>query len=904
MKKLVKIVSWLFAAGSIVLIAGSFYIYAVMVPELPSIEHLEDTQYQVPLRVYDQNEILLAEFGEHRRIPVSFEKIPRSLIDAVVAVEDDQFWNHVGVDFFALLAATYEVVTTGRKTRGGSTVTMQVARNFFLSPEQTYSRKFNEILLALKIESELSKEKIMELYLNKIFLGHRSYGISAASQAYYDKKLEDLTLAQAAMIAGLPKAPSKYNPISNPERALIRRNYILGRMRILKYIDEEAFELALNEPITAELHKTRTIADAQYVSELVRAELFEQYGEEIYKAGLKVYTSIDGEMQAVANRALRRALLDYNRRHGYRGVVGNIDLAEIREDPFDEDLITDNRVGGLRKGVVISINEEAPIVDETDDQGEAKMSPASATVLISNYEQIDVPFEGGIDWAAAFVDEDNQGPKPEKVADVLAVGDVIWVEQREAQWLLAEVPRIEGALVSIDPSNGGIQAMVGGFDYFKNKFNRATQARRQPGSNFKPFIYSAALEKGYTAASIINDAPVVFDDDSLEATWRPENYSGKFYGPTRLREALVKSRNLVSIRILQSIGLRYATNYIQRFGFEREQMPYDLSLALGSASFSPLQMARAYTVFSNGGYLIEPYIISRVELGNGDVIYQNQPLTVCQGCEAEDLEALAEAEAQAAAQQEVEVQQAAEQQAAEQQAAEQQAAEQQAAEQQAAEQQTGRAAETAALSDEEQLEETELDELKDGNSDAATIFKVIEVVAEPSYAPRVISAQNAFIMRSIMREVVQRGTAVRAKALGRKDIAGKTGTTNDQIDAWFSGFNDQVVTTTWVGYDNQRKMGRRETGGRAALPMWIEFMKVALDGRPENLQEQPQGLVTIRIDAESGDRADLDTRNSLFEVFREENAPREQAVKSTTGDSTGIIVNVPESEEEIVEDIF
>ena len=889
MKKLLKIVSWLFAAGSIVLIAGLFYIYAVLVPQLPSIEHLEDTQYQVPLRVYDQNEILLAEFGEHRRIPVSFDKIPRYLIDAVVAVEDDQFWNHVGVDFFALLAATYEVVTTGRKTRGGSTVTMQVARNFFLSPEQTYTRKFNEILLALKIESELSKEKIMELYLNKIFLGHRSYGISAASQAYYDKQLQDLTLAQAAMIAGLPKAPSKYNPISNPERALIRRNYILGRMRILKYIDEEAFELALNEPITAELHKTRTIADAQYVSELVRAELFEQYGEEIYKAGLKVYTSIDGEMQAVANRTLRRALLDYNRRHGYRGVVGNIDLAEIREDPFDEDLITDNRVGGLRKGVVIAVNEAEPIAGETDDEGEPKMSPASATVLISNYEQIEVPFEVGIDWAASFIDEDNQGPKPEKVADVLTVGDVIWVEQREAQWLLAEVPRIEGALVSIDPSNGGIQAMVGGFDYFKNKFNRATQARRQPGSNFKPFIYSAALEKGFTAASIINDAPVVFDDDSLESTWRPENYSGKFYGPTRLREALVKSRNLVSIRILQAIGLRYATNYIQRFGFEREQMPYDLSLALGSASFSPLQMARAYAVFSNGGYLIEPYIISRVELGNGDVIYQNQPLTVCQGCEAEDLEALTEAEAQAAAQQEVEMQQDEAQQAAE---------------QQDAEQQTVQPAETAALSEEEQLEATGLEELEEGNSDAATIFKVIEAVAGPRYAPRVISAQNAFIMRSIMREVVQRGTAVRAKALGRKDIAGKTGTTNDQIDAWFSGFNDQVVTTTWVGFDNQRKMGRRETGGRAALPMWIEFMKVALDGRPENLQEQPQGLVTIRIDAETGDRAGVDTRNSLFEVFREENAPREQVAKSSTGDSTGIIVNVPESEDEIVEDIF
>ncbi|MGD8841183.1 MAG: transglycosylase domain-containing protein, partial [Gammaproteobacteria bacterium] len=616
MKKLAKIASWLFAAGSIALIAVLAYIYFVMVPQLPSIDHLEDAQYQVPLRVYDRNEILLAEFGEHRRIPVRFDKIPRNLIDAVVAVEDDQFWHHWGVDFYALMAAAYEVATTGRKTRGGSTITMQVARNFFLSPEQTYARKFNEILLALKIESEFSKEKIMELYLNKIFLGHRAYGISAASQVYYDKPLQDLTLAQAAMIAGLPKAPSKYNPISNPERALIRRNYILGRMRILDYISQDELDTALAEPITAELHKTRITAEAQYVSELVRAQLFEHYGDAIYKAGLKVYTTIDGRLQDEANTAVRRNLLDYNRRHGYRGVIDKIELGDLNKlaqpietdevqqpdeavelaeetefavDPFENDQIVDNQVGGLRKGVVIEIDEGKPASKEGADDG----VPASATLLISSLERVVVPFEGGIDWAAPFIDEDNQGPKPEKVSDVLAVGDVVWLEQRDSQWLLADVPRVEGALVSIDPSTGGINAMVGGFDYFKNKFNRATQARRQPGSNFKPFIYSAALEKGFTAATIINDAPVVFDDDSLEATWRPENYSGKFYGPTRMREALVKSRNLVSIRILQTIGLRYAINYVQRFGFERENLPYDLSMALGSGTFSPLQMARA-----------------------------------------------------------------------------------------------------------------------------------------------------------------------------------------------------------------------------------------------------------------------------------------------------------------------
>jgi len=855
MKKLVKIVSWLFAVGSILLAAGVIYIYAVLVPSLPSIDHLEDTQYQVPLRIYDRNEELLAEFGEHRRIPVKFDKIPRNLINAVVAVEDDQFWHHPGVDLYALMAAVYEVVTTGNKTRGGSTITMQVARNFFLSPEQTYTRKFNEILLALKIEKELSKEKIMELYLNKIFLGHRAYGISAASQVYYDKKLADLTLAQAAMIAGLPKAPSKYNPISNPERALIRRNYILGRMRILNYIDQESLDLALSEPISAELHKSRITSESQYVSEQVRAQLFEQYGEEVYKAGLKVYTTIDGELQAAANTALRRALLDYDRRHGYRGVVGHIDMSNVVDDPFDEDLVTDDRVGGLRKGIVIAINES-----ETEGESAAvagQVLPPGATLLISNYEKIHLPFKGGIEWARPFIDVDRSGAEPKAVGDVLAVGDVVWLENRDGQWLLADVPEVEGALISLNPANGGIQAMVGGFDYFKNKFNRATQARRQPGSNFKPFIYSAALEKGYTAATIINDAPVVFDDDSLEATWRPENYSGKVYGPTRMREALIKSRNLVSIRILQSIGLRYAINYIQRFGFEREHMPYNLSLALGSGSYSPLQVARAYAVFSNGGYLIDPYLIDRVESGSGEVIYQSRPKTVCQGCEEEDLAALAAADA---------------------------------------------AAEEAADAD----VEAQLAAAEDSPADTAPVEATATALEDsgPRYAPRVISAQNAYIMRSIMREVVQRGTAVRAKALGRKDIAGKTGTTNDQIDAWFSGYNDQVVTTAWVGFDNQRSMGNRETGGRAALPMWIDFMRVALDGMPENLQEQPEGLVTIRIDAETGKPADANTTSSLFELFRVENAPQQATAKSNSSSGNGVTVKVPQSEDEIVEDIF
>lgn len=866
MIKLVKVLSWLFAIGSILLFAGVFYIYSVLLPGLPSIEYLEDAQLQVPLRVYDKNDLLLAEFGEHRRIPVLFEDIPRPIIDALVAVEDDQFWSHVGVDPVALVAAAYELVTTGRKTRGGSTITMQVARNFFLSAEQTYTRKFNEILLALKIERELSKEKILELYMNKVYLGHRAYGIVAASQIYYDKPPEELTLAQVAMIAGLPKAPSKYNPIVNPERALIRRDHILGRMKILGYINDEEYDLARIEPVTAELHATRTVADAQYVAEQVRAELFEQYGDEVYKIGLKVFTSIDGELQNAANRALRQALLDYSRRHGYRGVVDSIDLTSVIEDPFDEELVSDERIGGLRKGVVISI-EEDPIKDEdlptSEEASSSENPPLSkefATVLISNYETIELRFAGGVDWAAEFIETDKIGKKPGSMSDVLAEGDVIWLERRDEQWLLADVPKVEGAIVSMNSSDGAIQVLVGGFDYFKNKFNRATQAKRQPGSNFKPFIYSAALESGFTAASIINDAPVVFDDDSLEATWRPENYSGRFFGPTRLREALVKSRNLVSIRILQAIGLRFATRYLQRFGFKREDLPYDLSLALGSGTFSPLEIVRAYSVFSNGGYLVTPYIINRIESGNGETIFLHKPLTVCQGCELESLEQLKTQE--------------------------------------------------AAGDEEPETIEVEIIEVNKESLVNVALEEVelasSETEIEPiRYAPRVISDRNAFIMRSMMREVVQRGTAVRAKALGRADIGGKTGTTNDQVDAWFSGFNDQIITSAWVGFDNQQTLGRRETGGRAALPVWLEYMKVALDGRPENLEEQPEGLVSIRIDTKTGKRADQDSIDSRFEIFRVEYAPEELLMTQSGGGSTEqFTVGISENEEEIVEDIF
>lgn len=834
MIKLIKIISWLFAIGSIALFAGVLYIYGVLVPNLPSIDNLEDTQLQVPMRVYDKNDTLLAEFGENRRIPVVFEEIPKHIIDAFVSAEDDQYWTHFGVDPLALMAAAYELISTGRKTRGGSTITMQMVKNYFFTSEKTYTRKLNEILLALKVERELSKEKIMELYLNVIFLGHRSYGLAAAAQGYYDKPMAELSIAQAAMIAGLPKAPSKYNPIINPERALIRRNHILGRMLELGYIDEDAYAQAMEEEVTAELHATRTVADAHYVAESIRARLFEEYGDDVYKTGLNVYTSIDGKLQGDANRALRHALLDYSRRHGYRGAIDKIDLSLIVEDPFEEDLVSDERIGNLRKGVVLSINETA------------------AMVLISSFEQVELLFEGGLDWANTYINVNKQGKKPAGVADVLSPGDVIWMEKRGETWLLADIPNVQGALVSLDSSNGAIRAMVGGFDYFQNKFNRAMQAKRQPGSNFKPFVYSAALEKGFTTASIINDAPVVFDDDSLEATWRPENYSGRVYGPTRLREALVKSRNLVSIRILRSIGLRFATEYAQRFGFERKDMPYDLSLALGSGAFSPLEIARGYSVFSNGGYLVDPYLISRVESGTGEIVFKHAPKIVCDGCAKVSSDDAVSA------------------------------------------------SEAAVVVEFKSPEVESVDEpVAEGDQPV--------LVEEPAiqYAPRVITAQNAFIMRSMMREVVQRGTAVRAKALGRRDIAGKTGTTNDQVDAWFSGFNSKIVTTAWVGFDDQQTLGARETGGRSALPMWIEYMRSALNGVPETLEQEPEGMVTVKIDAETGKRASRDTVSSRFEIFRIESAPQEFVRSgSSIGSSNQSSTAAPENQDELVGEIF
>ena len=588
-------------------------LYAKIEPQLPSIDVLRDVQLQEPLRVYASDRRLLAEFGEKRRNPVKISQVPDAMVQAFLAAEDDRFFEHAGVDFQGLLRAAVELLRTGKKRQGGSTITMQVARNFFLSSEKTYLRKLTEILLAYKIEGSLSKEEILELYLNKIFLGQRAYGVEAAAQVYYGMGIADLSVARMAMIAALPKAPSRINPINNPEAAVDRRNYVLGRMHQLGYLDSAAYEAAIAELDGAHVHRVQVEASAAYVAEMARNEMVERYGASVYTSGYEVVTTIDVPRQIAATRALRKDLLDYSKRHGYRGAEASINLDEVQPDERIGLLSDYVQVGGLEPALVTLVDEK------------------SIEVLLKNNETISIGWEG-ISWARPYRNVNSLGPAPKKASDVVAVGDVVRVSSSDNVWELAQIPVVEGALVSLRPTDGAILALVGGFDFTRSKFNRATQAKRQPGSSFKPIIYSAALEKGFTPASIINDAPVVFDDSELESTWRPENYSGKFFGPTRLREALYRSRNLVSIRILRAIGAAYAATYAEKFGFSSEELPHDLTLALGSASVTPLQMARAYAVLANGGYLVEPYFIRSVYDAAGEVIFMADSPVVCAHC--------------------------------------------------------------------------------------------------------------------------------------------------------------------------------------------------------------------------------------------------------------------------------
>ncbi len=624
-------------------------LYVYLNPQLPSIEGLSDVRLQVPLRIYSSDGSLLGEFGEKRRSPKTLEEIPIRLRQAFLSAEDDRFFEHPGVDYQGILRAVINLISTGERGQGGSTITMQLARNFYLSSEKTYIRKLSEIFLALKIERELSKEKILELYLNKIYLGNRSYGVAAAAQVYYGTTLEELTLSQIAMIAGLPKAPSRYNPIINPERAVTRRDYVLARMNDLDYITEEEYLIAREAPVSAILHRGRVQVSAPYINEMVRVEIVDQFGDEAYTRGLRVYTTVQDRLQEAANESMWNGLVAYDRRHGYRGVLRHVDVYE--DEPVDElylHLADDRSYGKFEPAIVTAIETVTVLLPPPAkaDEKQAATSEAEQQQLTTSEQQVNIAFRNGdrdviklpgLAWAKPYVSVNRVGKEPKSADKVLKPGDVIWaVQNKEGLWELGQIPGVQGALVSLSSNDGAIRALTGGFDFQHSKFNRAVQAKRQAGSGFKPFIYSSALAKSFTPATLINDAPVVFEDDALEASWRPENYSGKFFGPTRFRKALYKSRNLVSIRVLNSVGIRHATRYVSKFGFDENEIPHDLSLALGSAEVSPLQQARGYAVFANGGYLVDPYVIQRIEDADGTVLYEADPVVACVPCVLSD----------------------------------------------------------------------------------------------------------------------------------------------------------------------------------------------------------------------------------------------------------------------------
>lgn len=744
------------------LIAASVIYY--MEYELPDIDALNTVQLQVPLQIFTNDGKLIATFGEKRRVPVPYNEIPKILIQAVLSTEDQRYFQHSGVDFQGLGRAALQLILTGRKSQGGSTITMQVARSFYLTRNKTFARKLREILLAVKIEHRLKKEKILELYLNKVFLGNRAYGVGAAAEVYYGKKLNELTVDQYAVLAGLPKAPSVLNPIANPQYAIKRRDHVLSRMHDQGYINDETYNKAINTPLNAHYHELQTEVKAPYVAELVREQLEQMYGDSIYTDGFKVFTTIDGRLQEIAQVAVHDNLLLYDQRHGYRGPNGNLGMPSLAN--------MDDWEKSLRKIPNISDLEAAAVFEITQK---------SITVLRANGDLVIIPWSG-LSWARKQINPDYLGPMPHRPEDIVKLGDIVRIQPTgKNTFQLAQLPKAEAGFVALNPNNGAILAMVGGFDYQNSKFNRITSAERQPGSSFKPFLYSAALEKGYTLATVINDAPIVIENPIDNSLWRPQNDTHKFYGPTRLRTAIIQSRNLVSIRLLALMGVPYAVQYVQKFGFAPSQLPPGLSLALGTGLVTPLQMAQAYAIFANTGMKVVPYVIDRIQNSQDEIIYQAKPLV------------------------------------------------------------------------------------------ASTKTNDKNIVP----APRVITAQNAFLISSALHDVIQYGTAKLAKNLGRNDLSGKTGTTQNQVDAWFAGYNRDIVGVAWMGFD--QPMSLHEYGAKAALPMWMQFIESALKGRKEHLIEQPPGVVNIRIDPNTGRRATVNDEGAIFEYFMEPFMP-EQAL--------------------------
>jgi len=793
-------------------------------PGLPSVETIRDVPLQMPLRVYSRDGRLIAQLGEYRRTPVRYADIPDLLVKAVLAAEDDRFFEHPGFDYQGLIRAGANLLLTGQRTQGGSTITQQLARAYFLTPERTFVRKAKEILLALQIEQAFSKEEILALYLNKIFLGQRAYGIAAAAEVYFGKGLSDLTVAEAALLAGIPKAPSVLNPVSDPERARERRAYVLRRMLELGFIDEAEYVASDASPVESRLHGPAIELDAPYIAEMVRAELVARFGDDATTAGYRVVTTVDSRLQADADRALRTALLEYDRRHGFRGplerdVLGRLDTALPGEQALQRLLDAYPVHPDLFPAVVTSLNADN-----------------AATLFVHDVGYVTVPWSG-LRWRA-WVDDETVGPTPQTAADMVAIGDVVYLlRTMNRGWLLAQLPSVQGALVALDPMDGATVALSGGYDFFASKFNRAVQAKRQPGSSFKPFVYSAALEHGFTPATVINDAPIVFESTNADQeVWRPENNTGRFYGPTRLREALVQSLNLVSIRILLRTGVGPTIRHIKPFGLPDSAMPRNPTIVLGSGAAAPRDMAAAFAGFANGGHRVDPYLVERIEDAHGAVVFEAPHKIVCLNC----VERWAsDAEQPMATTRPLPVVMPASD------------------------------GPSVRPGQEIPVYQDAAEMMAHAGNWRPTPSESPEFLGVSEQAPRIISAENAYLMYDMMRDVIRRGTGRRALALGRSDLAGKTGTSNDRRDAWFSGFNSELVATSWVGFDQERTLGGREEGSRTALPMWVYFMAEALKGQPESPLPRPSGVITARISANTGLLALADTPDGIFELFRE-----------------------------------
>ena len=781
---------------------------------------LKDVQLQTPMQVFTKDGLLINQFGEKRRIPVTIDEIPQPLIDAFLATEDNRFYDHIGIDPIGIVRSAIVLISTGEKKQGASTITMQLARNFFLTREKAYIRKIKEIFIALHIENVLTKDEILELYLNKIELGNRAFGIGAAAQVYYGKELKDLTLAQMAMIAGLPKAPSALNPIRNPTRAKARRNVVLGRLLTENYITQDVYDDATSQPITAYFHGAEIDLYAPYISEMVRAEMVSRYGiDKAYNSGFKIFTSVESKVQKAAQTALVNNLHSYDMRHGFRGPTAILwdpeKQSALSEDKILAKLNEAKEIGTLKAAAVINVDEK------------------NATVLLKNAEQINLNWDN-LKWARKYITRYRQGFAPTTATEILTPGMQIWVRKNSNnEYELSQLPEASSAIVSLDPQDGRIKAIVGGYSFEQSQYNRAIQAKRQVGSNIKPFIYSAALENGYTLASILNDAPINQWDKSQGVAWRPKNSPAVYNGPIRIRRALAQSKNVISVRLLRGVGLQRTADHLLKFGFKNSDINRSESLALGSASITPIELARGMSAFANGGHLIEPYFISEIQDAYGNSLFKANPSVVCDDTSAQPL-----------------------------------------------------------------------------TPDNATGLFPQQNTDTPQLkcAPQVISKQNAFLIAQAMHSAVWgggnwshktgwSGTGWRAQALGRRDLSGKTGTTNDSVDTWFSGFNRNVMTSVWVGFDNPgNPLGRTsynnnldsgqisgaESGAKTAQPAWVEFMKVALEGKPEAPIEPPEGLVSIRIDLETGLLSHKNDYTSRFEYFDKGTAPTKYVMSQPT----------------------